>query len=833
MARWFGKAPRLVPRAGAVAAAPRPPAPSPEESQVAAVNALSDGAELKRLAGLSGLGSRATDTTKGGPAGVPGPAGAPGTPGAVERAAQARLAQLLEAGQVEFSVLFTTPAEVAHLVIAGQSSRLRQAAAGAVVDAGQLRALLKQARNKDKSVYKILKQKCDVLDAFERQATDRAQEIELQCLALERHARRSFDPAYVSALEWLERQWRALDPRPVEPLEQRATLAIDRSREVVAAHLRAVAAQAAQDVAREAAKEARRESLAAAAAAAAGRAATDAQAQADARAAHEAEQAALAEQRSAQEQVFRQIGGLIRQARAALGDGATQRAAGLRRALESRVAAAPGLPPYLARQLQTLDEELQRLKQWKDYAVAPKRLELIEAMQALIGSTEPPQVVADHIKTLQQEWRTTSKGIVGDAPDEWERFHQASQAAYQPCREYFAAQALLRRENLLGRRTVLERVTAVEAAQAEHWDWRLLTTVLREAPQEWRRHFPVEREANRPLQAAFEATLGRLQALLDGWWEGNAAEKKALVARARQLLALEDSREAIEGVKQLQLRWKEVGSAARDREQALWNEFREVCDAVYQRRQQAFVEYSAGLEANKQLAIALCDQAEALAAAPDAKISEGEIPCAEWSAAFEALGEMPRADARPLRARFDRALAACQTQRQQQQSRAADAALRNLFEAGRLLHAYQWSVSSAAAESEQAVLLQAVQSHIDGVPQWPRDGLAALRHVLAAAASPSAPDVVARETALRLLCVRAELLGGSSTPPEDESLRRDHQVQRLMQGMGQGRRAEESWEGLLLEWVRADAVAPARQALLEVRFSRAWPAGEAGGVEPR
>src|SRR6202035_5026490 len=197
------------------------------------------------------------------------------------------------------------------------------------------------------------------------------------------------------------------------------------------------------------------------------------------------------EKQAAQEQLIRQIGGLMRMAHAALKEGGTQRAAGLRRAIEEKLPAAPALPIPLSRQLLQLDEKLNELKQWKDYAVAPKRLELIAEMEALIGSTEPPKALAERIKDLQQQWRTIGKGIASEAPEEWERFQQASQAAYQPCREYFEAQAKLRQHNLDQRKTVLERLIAFEATQnGDSPDWRLLASVLNDAPKEWRRYFP-------------------------------------------------------------------------------------------------------------------------------------------------------------------------------------------------------------------------------------------------------------------------------------------------------------------------------------------------------
>src|SRR5258708_25124605 len=136
-------------------------------------------------------------------------------------------------------------------------------------------------------------------------------------------------------------------------------------------------------------------------------------------------------------------------------------------------------------------------------------------MEALVGSTEEPKVLSERIKSLQQEWRTISKGIVSDASEDWERFHRASQAAYQPCREYFEAQARLRQQNLEHRMAVVERLTAFETAQSvDHPDWRLLATVLREARQERRQYFPVDREAARAVQRHFAGPTARVHASL-------------------------------------------------------------------------------------------------------------------------------------------------------------------------------------------------------------------------------------------------------------------------------------------------------------------------------
>jgi RNase P/RNase MRP subunit POP5 len=541
-------------------------------------------------------------------------------------------------------------------------------------------------------------------------------------------------------------------------------------------------------------------------------------------AARVAEAAARAELLAAEEQHFRQLGGLIRKANTALGDGNTRMAAGLRRAIDEKITTAAAMPVYLQRGLQQLDDKLNALKEWKDYAVAPKRIELIEAMEALVGLDEDPQVLAGQIQSLQQDWRTISMGIAGDTSAEWERFHQAADQAYLPCREYFEAQAKRRADNLEQRKAVLARLNAFETAQhVESPDWRLIVTVLREAPQEWRRHFPVERAANRAVEAEFDAVIARLQVRLDTWYTRNAADKQSLIEQAGRLLALEDSGAAIDAVKKLQGHWRDAGPVVpREQDQRLWEDFRAQCDAVFQKRQQAYADYAAGLEANKARAIALCVELEQCAELGDATLLERAVKLPEWRSEFEALGELPRADARALYTRFERANSHCLAQLARQRERETAQAVMNLLEAGRRVQACERAVAGSLAAEERAVLKRGAEAFIASAKAWPKGGLLAVGKRLAAADALTALDAAANEKALRSLCIRGEILNESPTPPEDESMRRDYQMQKLVRGMGKGLAADD-WSVLLLEWVSTGAVAAAIYLPLEARFVRCMP----------
>jgi hypothetical protein len=805
--------------------------------RIAAIARLEDGATLRRLAHLA-----------------PAAESAVATPAAIRQAAQSRIAHLIDqgalaaaeflaepdrsperlailglcadAGRLEQAIdAIGAPAELAEIAEHSPSSRARQLAATRLEDPAQLKALIKQLRGKDKTVYRIIKQKCDAIAAEAHKLEDAAREALAVCVALERHVTAQHDVVYAPTLVHLANRWRTLEPRPDAELEARATLAIGRCQAILDAEAEEIARRNAEEQARElaavAALEDRQRAEQAAEQAARERADRDAEAAAEAATAREAESRVEGEKHDADEEFQRQVGGLIRMARDVLRAGNTRKAARLRLSIDEKLAGPQALPAHLSRLLQQLDDQLNELRHWKDYAVAPKRMELIEEMESLVGSDEEPAALAERIRALQQEWRTINKGIVSGAPQEAERFQKAQQAAFKPCQEYFAAQAKLRQENLEARRSIVNRLLALEASQQdEHQDRRLILQALREAPREFWKPSPVEREAGRALHAEFDAVMDRLRALLDASHAANAAERQALIAEAQALLALDDTMRAIDAAKGLQARWKVAGALPRDQDQALWAEFRGVCDAIYKRRDDANAQFAAGLEAARAQALALCEEIEAAVASDESSRAEGAARAAGWRAASDAVGELPRGDARVLRERFENAIGRFEARLSDHDRRAAAASATNLFDAVRHVRAYERAVDGG--HDERDALKAAAEQFIGGVARWPKGGQQSVRQALARADAATDTDAAARERALRILCIRAELLGSSTTPAEDEALRREYQVERLRTSLGQGTHADDrDWDALVLEWIATRAIAADLHDRLEQRFQAA------------
>ncbi len=702
---------------------------------------------------------------------------------------------------------------ISRLVLDGTSTKVRQAAAEAIEDPERIRKLIKHARGgNDKSVYKILARKRDALNAQERELEQLNAEIEAVSAALERHSHRAYDPLFTPTLDQLENRWKAVSPRATPEVVQATQTSIDRAREVVSEYLRDVATRAARELVAEneaAADREKREQEAQAAALAAEQRAREL----------EERRKAEAEAREARTQALKQIGGLLRKAHGALASGSSRTAAGMRRAIEEKLSTEPLLPPHLANQLKQLDAKLQELQDWKSFSVAPKRADLIERMESFIGATMHPTALAGHIKELQEQWRTLSKGAGENSEADWQRFHEAAQKAFEPCREYFAAQDEIKKQNLEQRGAVFARLLAFE--QRQDWeapDWRNVITAVREAKQLWRQHAPVNMEEGAALQEKFSELTASLQARIDAEYACNVKQKQSLIERARSLSTAADSRAATDEVKRLQEKWKAVGPVPREEDGRLWNSFREQCDAVFNKRKQEFATQAAALDANKAQALGLIETLEGIAHLSGPELLEGSKKLPELRAAFDAIEELPRANARQLQDKFERAFTRCRKAVAEQNAKDAEEGWSTLLDVANDVRAYRLASITERDGQQIEVLKHKAEERLAATVNAPKRGIEALKHALA---DQTHGDVAANTLALRTLCIRAEILSDTPTPEADQALRREYQVKRLMQSMGQGLRAEKGeMDDLTAEWLKVGPVEEATYAELAERLRK-------------
>ncbi|WP_028671570.1 DUF349 domain-containing protein [Saccharospirillum impatiens] len=474
----------------------------------------------------------------------------------------------------------------------------------------------------------------------------------------------------------------------------------------------------------------------------------------------------LAEHRKQGIQAVRQARGLIQRCQGAVNDGHLKRASGLLQGVRDAVV---NLKPEehhgLFRQFEETEQAVEKLRDWQSFAVLPKKEALIERMRHLLGQSLPPEDRARQIREMQDEWRMLSRGLQSQHQELWEAFHDLAQKAYEPCKVFFEEQGKLRTLNLHQRQALAEQLGQYEQLiKSKGLDLKELDRVLTLARNDWRRFSPVDRAANKSVQAEFNAVFQRLRDRLQDEQQVFREAKLAIIEQARALLDEPDSRQATDTAKQLQRDWQQAGHLARRDEQALWKSFRAICDELFARREAAADAFKADLNAHKAQADAILAGMEALLAEHDPLAAKERFD--DLKRQYSDLGTLPKADYKKLQDRFERFNQDFQSRRKDIKAQQQDQHWQALFNWNR--HA-RFECDSADAAQLQWQALDKIPAPasklVSSLPQW------------------QAP--VPEDEPLRRKTVELEILARSDTPEDDKTLRMALQVQRLTDGLGQ------------------------------------------------
>ena len=725
---------------------------------------------------------------------------------------------------VEQAIAAGDMAAMGHWVLAGSSTRIRQMAARSIADPDQLRELIRATRHgKDKKVHRLLTSRRDEQLAAIRSAQQLQADLDLTTAAIVRHGALPHDSSYEAMFRQLEARWDTLASHATQDTRREVAAHLLRAHDTIERHRQAVEAEAERKRAallavREAQEQRDVEARAAAAAAA------------EQARVIEAERHAAQAKRAADDAKTRELTGLLRQAQGALDHGGTARAARLRMTIAGMLQDAPALPAWFARQLEKVDSRLAELQDWRSFRVEPGRAELVQQMQALVGADLSPEALALRVRHLRDEWRTLNRGAQEDPSPESRQFQEAAEHAYAPCREYFARQAELRRENQARREALIERLATFAIEQSvEQPDWRAMSQAVFEARREWREYAPVEQAVVKALQERFHAVLDGMQTRLDAEYARNVQAKRELIGRAAGLLTLDDTRKAIEDTKSLQRSWKSVGIVPRRQDNALWEEFRGHCDAVFERSAQESAAYTAALDANHARATNTCEDLERIAGLTGDALLSAVPELEKLHIEFESL-DLPRASLRELRRRFARATERCAAALNRQRALEARRNWSDVSAAAAQVRAYALAAIEGQPAADREALREAAVAAVAGLAQVSKTARGILENQVAAVDTGTlSSDLSANAAALRVLCVRAELNAGVETPAEDSALRREYQMQRLVDSMMHGERAAPvAFDELALEWIAVGPVGPALHDALLARFECCRPSPGVG-----
>lgn len=353
----------------------------------------------------------------------------------------------------------------------------------------------------------------------------------------------------------------------------------------------------------------------------------------------------------------------------ALEQGSVQNAKKHDRQLRDVDAGAASLRAQQRERLQKLRAELNHLLAWAKWGGNVSRDELIKAVDDLATENLAASQLAKKITTLRERWKEMER-LSGAASQElWTRFDAACNLAYAPAALHFQQQADERKANLGLAEQFLsamqEQATALLQADA---NWKAYAQFCQTQLTEWKKIGHVDRKHRARLDAAFEAQFQRLWQPLQARRAEEIASRQAMIAAVAALDV--QQRSAIDSLRQLQERWQKQAAQVplkRQDEQALWEQFRAACDAVFAQRKQFAVTADAQRQQNLSSKQALCEQLEQALTEFNAAISNAtlqDVAKVEQrsntvkeahkaaSSQWKDLGAVPKADEAALEQRF-------------------------------------------------------------------------------------------------------------------------------------------------------------------------------------
>ncbi|WP_396587126.1 DUF349 domain-containing protein [Bermanella sp. R86510] len=478
----------------------------------------------------------------------------------------------------------------------------------------------------------------------------------------------------------------------------------------------------------------------------------------------EAIQHAITERKAQEVETLKAIDVLLSKMEQALEDGQAKQADHLQKQLKKKLANVDQVSNAVQSRFSALQQRLFELNDWKGFAAAPKLETLCERMQALADNPLEGAQQVEQVQLLQEEWKSVSKASTQVQQNHyWPLFKQAKDSAFEVCKAFYAEQAQQRDFNKQQRELICQQLELyVEENDWQTCNYKKVIDLVSKAKQEYKKFAPVEKEIHKPLQARFYNAVKAIESKVDTHYQEVANNKQALIESVIALQQADDIATAIEECKALQQDWKQLGNAGR-KENTLWKQFRQACDAVFERRQQE-------QDAHKQATQANIAQANALVDALTEEVQQGRSDIAgvkQIKLDIQNL-DLPHKVRYAIEQKLEKLIDVVkQTQQQEKQLQLFD----------------QWQSIAAVSQEVAKGNIDTAQKGINEV----RASGALNQLVKQLEAAIKQPELAkAKEDEFQLLCLYLDIALGHESPAEEQQMRMAAQVKRLQESIGQG-----------------------------------------------
>ncbi len=295
----------------------------------------------------------------------------------------------------------------------------------------------------------------------------------------------------------------------------------------------------------------------------------------------------------------------------------------------------------------------ERRRDWQARREARQEFEELVEQAEKAGGLDTLDLIRKELGPLRRKWGGLARkyGVDEDLKARWD---QVNDAVRQRESDQKAAKKQEREDNKVRLDGILQQLRDVRESD----DWRAAARVLGEARKSFKKPGPLPskqtwnelRSQFRELESALNATIEQGREA-DGWNRHFADSKlEELCARAEELCALEDRKEAAKALRALQAEWKKAGPGTRERNDELWGRFKKACDEAYARCEGHFAQMREQRAENLAKKQAICEEAEALAESVEWRETAERLK--QLQAEWKAIGPVDRKHSDAIWKRF-------------------------------------------------------------------------------------------------------------------------------------------------------------------------------------
>ena len=216
------------------------------------------------------------------------------------------------------------------------------------------------------------------------------------------------------------------------------------------------------------------------------------------------------------------------------------------------------------------------------FATNPKREELIKEISTIIESPlESPKKQAHLIHDVQTKWQLLDLSSRPASKEQWNKFNELTNKAWEPCSEYFDELKQIKINNAAQRMEIVNSINKYVEDNSSNWPQpKFLIQFLRQSFDEWQKYAPVlDKDLNKLRNAYFEAK----KPINDAIKKQEQIVIKAKEALIEKVNAItdEDNDICIKKFNDLKNEWKKAGSAGRKADNKLWDKFNKSADRFF------------------------------------------------------------------------------------------------------------------------------------------------------------------------------------------------------------------------------------------------------------